>query len=104
MGEDKMEFFENIVDFYRKEIFTDLEISVFNGQEVSHACHCHKLVLVAAVPQLKDIFCDVQDSEDHSQIILENTDVSKVKEAIDGLYQSLLGGNFNPSRLDQIFS
>ena len=99
-----MEFFENIVDFYRKEIFTDLEISVFNGQEVSHACHCHKLVLVAAVPQLKDIFCDVQDSEDHSQIILENTDVSKVKEAIDGLYQSLLSGNFNPSRLGQIFS
>ena len=99
------EFFKNVVHFYKNDFFTDVEISIFNtsSQEISSVCHCHKLVLASAIPQLKNILFSNEDSH----IILQDIDSSEVKNEIEDLYQSLLQdnlGNFDSSKLCQIFS
>ena len=99
------EFFKNVVHFYKNDFFTDVEISVFNtsSQEISSVCHCHKLVLASAIPQLKNILFSNEDS----QIILQDIDSTEVKNEIEKLYQSLLQenmGNYDSSKLCQIFS
>ena len=99
------EFFKNVVHFYKNDFFTDVEISIFNtsSQEISSVCHCHKLVLASAIPQLKNILFSNEDSH----IILQDIEISEVKSEIEDLYQSLLQenmGNFDSSKLCQIFS
>ena len=71
------EFFKNVVHFYKNDFFTDVEISIFNtsSQEISSVCHCHKLVLASAIPQLKNILFSNEDSH----IILQDIEISEVK-------------------------
>ena len=52
----KMEFFQNIFEFYRRNLFTDLAISTIDSQGCIHqVCHVHRLVFVSLFPRLKDV-------------------------------------------------
>ena len=79
------EFLKNIVYFYKNDFFTDVEISIFNtsSQEISSVCHCHKLVLASAIPQLKNILFSNEDSH----IILQDIEISEVKKENTNFYR-----------------
>ena len=86
-----MEFFQNIYEFYRRNIFTDLAISTIDSQGCIHkVCHVHRLVFISLFPRLKDVL-----QEDDAIILLEHENRNEVLDYIEALYKCLVTGQNN---------
>ena len=80
-----MEFFQNIFEFYRRNLFTDLAISTIDSQGCIHqVCHVHRLVFVSLFPRLKDAL-----QENESRILVEYENRNEVLDYIEELYKCL---------------
>ena len=83
-----MEIFENFCEFYVENKFTDL--CLVSGQD-SDQVFCHSLILASAVPGLKDLLRDQQESPDErATIILQEISGQELKEAVSDIYNSLI--------------
>ena len=83
-----MEIFENFCEFYVESKFTDL--CLVSGQD-NDQVFCHSLILASAVPGLKDLLRDQQESQDErATIILQEISGQELKEAVSDIYNSLI--------------
>ena len=68
-----MNFFKNINEFYKSDLFTDLEIYVSNSSnlQIQKVCNCHRLILASFLPQSHNLLIS-NVNEDSVQLIIEN--------------------------------
>jgi hypothetical protein len=96
-----MDFFVNLRHFYRKELFTDLVILVSNSRgSWRQVCLCHSLVIVSAIPQLKDVLSQNRIEGEDIHLVLDQADHDVILEAIDDLYDALAEGKTMPDSLE----
>ena len=85
-----MDFFQNIYEFYRRNIFTDLAISTIDSEGYIHqVCHVHRLVFISLFPRLKDV---LQENDEESLILVEHENKNEVLNYIEALYKRLVTG------------
>ena len=100
-----MSIFQKFHEFYKKNIFTDLEICVINTSnfQIQSVCNCHCLIIASLLPQTREIL--TSNSDESIQIILEDYEALEIKEVIDNIYQSLEYG-IDPTNeiLNEIFA
>ena len=68
-----MNLFKNINEFYKSDLFTDLEIYVANSSnlQIEKVCNCHRLILASFLPQSHNLLIS-NVNEDFVQLIIEN--------------------------------
>ena len=85
-----MDFFQNIYEFYRRNIFTDLAISTIDSEGYIHqVCHVHRLVFISLFPRLKDVLLE---NDEESLILVEHENKNEVLNYIEALYKRLVTG------------
>ncbi len=84
-----MEIFQLMHDFYLEGKFTDL--TIVTGQD---QLFCHSLILVSAVPGLRDILRDQSESQDdRTTLVFPDIPGPVLKSVISDIYQSLVQVN-----------
>jgi hypothetical protein len=90
-----MKFFENIRDFYRHGVFTDLSIYASDnaGEKTSvPVCRCHLLVLTSAIPSLKNILTGSLVQGFDSHLVIHDGDPHEIVRIVDSIYDALVDG------------
>jgi hypothetical protein len=83
-----MEIFQLMHQFYVEEKFSDLKIvSGLDKEQVL----CHSLVIISAVPGLKDVLKDHLDSlEESTTLVFPEIPSLLLKEVVSDIYDSLV--------------
>ena len=83
-----MEIFELMHQFYVQEKFSDLKI--VSGLDTDQVL-CHSLILISAVPGLKEVLRDHSDSvEEITTLVFPETPGLLLKEVVSDIYDSLV--------------
>lgn len=85
----EMEIFQLMHDFYLDSKFTDL--TIVTGQD---QLFCHSLILVSAVPGLRDILRDQSESQDdRTTLVCPDIPGPVLKDVVSDIYRSLIQVN-----------
>lgn len=77
-------------DFYKKQIFTDLDIFVINEESSQWVCKCHRLLFASLFPGLKVVLKE----DDCEAIFIENGKIDEIKSSVDAIYDSVGKGQY----------
>ena len=79
-----MNLFKNINEFYKTDLFTDLEIYVTNSSnlQIEKVCNCHRLILASFLPQSHNLLIS-NVNEDCVQLIIENYQGNLLRDIVN---------------------
>ena len=80
-----MSIFQKFHEFYKKNIFTDLEICVISTSnfQIQSVCNCHCLIIASLLPQTREILTSNSDESIQIMDIIKQLGDSKRLEFLD---------------------